>query len=101
MMTALLALGLSGSQHGLPVSICLSIIHSRQRPSKPKSLVTMAVLASPEEAAPEVRLLPPQDRGRKAWLFLAGVSVLEITTWGENPSYRRNLPVRGVLRALC
>lgn len=41
------------------------------------------------EAAPAVQErqdtnneLPPQDRGRKAYLFLFAVSILEITTWG-------------------
>jgi len=30
----------------------------------------------------EIQELPPQDGGRKAWLFLCGVSMLEVTTWG-------------------
>lgn len=25
---------------------------------------------------------PPQDRGLKAWLFLLGASIVEITAWG-------------------
>ncbi|KAJ3498142.1 hypothetical protein NLG97_g1358 [Lecanicillium saksenae] len=31
--------------------------------------------------------LPPQDRGRKAYLFLFAVSILEITTWGWSYCY--------------
>ena len=27
--------------------------------------------------------LPPQDRGLKAYLFLFGASIVEITAWGE------------------
>jgi hypothetical protein len=28
---------------------------------------------------------PPQDGGIKAWLFLIGASIVEITAWGSTP----------------
>jgi hypothetical protein len=29
---------------------------------------------------------PPQDGGVKAWLFLIGASIVEVTAWGSTPS---------------
>lgn len=42
--------------------------------------------ASPSPAIPdderEVPSLPPADRGRDAWLFLLGATIIETTVWG-------------------
>lgn len=48
-----------------------------QDPEKSSRSVTEPVL---ESAAVQY---PPQDGGIKAWLFLAGASIVEITAWGK------------------
>ena len=50
-----------------------------------------------EKCQYQPNILPPQDRGRRAWTFLLGASLLEALTWGDlnlpNPKLKGRLIV--------
>lgn len=43
----------------------------------------------PESEGVDVQY-PPQDGGIKAWLFLIGASIVEVTAWGSTPISKPN-----------
>ena len=36
-----------------------------------------------DESPEQTISVPPQDEGRKAWMFLAGASIILFSSWGE------------------
>ncbi|GAA5953121.1 hypothetical protein JCM8115_000436 [Rhodotorula mucilaginosa] len=59
-------------------------------PSSPRSLSTPTAASYPPSRAErerELALIPPPDRGRAAYLFLAGAFAIETVIWGLPASY--------------